>query len=151
MPGPVERRARPAASTVRVVLDTNVLLAALISPGGGPARLYEAWKRGRFELLTSAEQLDEFGRVTRYPTVRLLITVSEAGRMINQVRALATLIEYARPPRVSSDPADDFLFAMAASGAADFLVTGDRSGVLKVRKHGRTRVLAVAEFAALLD
>jgi len=136
---------------VRVVLDTNVLLAALISPGGGPARIYEAWKRGRFELLTSPEQLDELGRVTRYPTVRPFITGSEAGRMINQVRALATLIEYSKPPPVSPDPADDFLFAIAESGAADFLVTGDRSGVLKVRKHGRTRVLAVAEFAALFD
>ena len=50
---------------MRVVLDTNVLLAALISPTGTPARIYEAWKAGRFDLLTSEEQLDEFARVTR--------------------------------------------------------------------------------------
>jgi putative PIN family toxin of toxin-antitoxin system len=136
---------------VRVVLDTNVLIAALISPGGAPARIYEAWKLSRFELLTSAEQLDELGAVTRYPTIRPLITVSEAGRMINQIRALATLAEPSRPPKVAPDPADDFLFAIAESAHADYIVTGDKSGVLKVRKHGRTRVLTVAEFAALLD
>ena len=136
---------------MRVVLDTNVLLAALISPGGGPARLYEAWKLGRFELLTSGEQLDELSRVTRYPTIRPLITVSEAGRMINQIRALAILAERSRPTEVSPDPADDFLFAIAESAHADYIVTGDRSGVLKIRKHGRTRILTVAQFAALLE
>jgi putative PIN family toxin of toxin-antitoxin system len=136
---------------VRVVLDTNILLAALISPGGGPARIYEAWKLGRFDLLTSAEQLGELGRVTRYPTVRPLITVSEAGRMVNQIRALATLVEPSCAPKVSSDPADDFLFAIAESAQADYIVTGDKTGVLKVRRYGDTRVLTVAQFVALLD
>jgi putative PIN family toxin of toxin-antitoxin system len=136
---------------VRVVLDTNVLLSALISPGGSPARVYEAWKLGRFELLTSEAQLDELGRVTRYPTIRPLITVSEAGRMINQIRALATVVERSRAPEIAPDPADDFLFAIAESADADHIVTGDKSGVLKVRKRGRTRVLTVAGFLALLD
>lgn len=136
---------------MRVVLDTNVLLAALISPGGGPARIYEAWKLGRFQLLTSVEQLDELSRVTRYPTVRPLITVSEAGRMINQIRALAILVKHPRSPKVSPDPADDFLFGIAGSGQADYIVTGDKSGVLEVRKHGSTRVLTVVEYVALLD
>ena len=136
---------------MRVVLDTNVLLAALISPAGSPARIYEAWKLGRFDLLTSAEQLDELGRVTRYATIRPLITASEAGRMVNQIRALATLIVPSRAPKVSPDPADDFLFAIAESARADYIVTGDKSGVLKVRKHGGTRVLTVAQFVALLE
>ena len=136
---------------MRVVLDTNVLLAALITPGGVPARIYEAWKLGRFELLTSVAQLEELSAVTRYPTVRPLITMSEAGRMINQIRGLATVVERSRLPKVSPDPADDFLFAIAESAPADYIVTGDKSGVLKVRKHGRTRVLTVGEFAALLD
>lgn len=136
---------------MRVVLDTNVLLAALISPEGRPARIYDAWKLGRFDLLTSTEQLDEFGRVTRYPSIRPLITVSEAGRMVNQLRALAILVEHSRPKRVSLDPADDFLFAIAESAHADYIVTGDKSGVLKVRKHGGTRVLTVAQFVARLD
>lgn len=136
---------------MRVVLDTNVLLAALISPGGGPARIYEAWKLGRFELLTSVDQVDELSRVTRYPTIRPLITVSEAGRVINQIRALATLVERSRRSKVSPDPADDFLFAIAESASAAYLVTGDKSGVLKIRKHRQTRVLTVAQFVTLLD
>lgn len=135
---------------MRVVLDTNILLAALISPTGPPARLYEAWQKGRFDLLTSEEQLDELSRVTRYPTIRPLITHSEAGRMVNQIRALATVVRTGRRRAVSADPADDFLFAIAEAGAADYIVTGDKSGVLDVGRHGKTRTVSARQFVALL-
>jgi putative PIN family toxin of toxin-antitoxin system len=135
---------------VRVVLDTNILLAALISPTGAPARIYAAWQSGRFDLLTSDEQLEELARVTRYPTIRALITGSEAGRMINQIRALATVATPRRRRAVSIDPADDFLFAIAASADADYIVTGDKSGVLEVGKHGRTRTVTARQFVALI-
>ena len=135
---------------MRVVLDTNILLAALISPAGSPARIYEAWQSGRFDLFTSEVQIEELARVTRYPTIRPLITGSEAGRMINQIRALATVVTPGSRRAVSTDPADDFLFAIAASADADYIVTGDKSGVLEIGKHGRTRILTVRQFVAFL-
>jgi len=72
---------------VRVVLATNLLVSALLSPSGLTDRLYVAWKAQRFKLVTSLEQLDEFRRVTRYPRVRKLIEPSAAGTMHNQLRA----------------------------------------------------------------
>ena len=70
--------------------------------------------------------------------------------MLNQVRGLASIV--GRLPRldVSSDPADNFLFALAATAEAEYLVTGDKSGVLRVGSRGRTRVIGAAAFAALL-
>lgn len=56
---------------MRVVLDTNVLVSALISPLGPSDRLYQEWRNGIFDLITSEEQLEEFRRVTRYPHIRL--------------------------------------------------------------------------------
>ncbi len=53
---------------MRVILDTNVLLGALISPSGPPETIYRAWRAARFELVTSPAQLDELRRVSRYPT-----------------------------------------------------------------------------------
>ena len=44
---------------MRVVLDTNSLVSALISSAGHPAAIYGAWEDGKFTLLTCAEQLDE--------------------------------------------------------------------------------------------
>jgi predicted nucleic acid-binding protein len=44
---------------MRVVLDTNVLISALMVRMGNPAAVYRAWQEGKFTLLTCAEQLDE--------------------------------------------------------------------------------------------
>src|SRR5229473_565550 len=47
---------------MRVVLDTNILVSALIAPAGNPAAIYNAWEQGKFTLLTCAEHLDELRR-----------------------------------------------------------------------------------------
>ena len=44
---------------MRVVLDTNILVSALIAPAGNPAAIYNAWEQGKFTLLTCTEHLDE--------------------------------------------------------------------------------------------
>jgi predicted nucleic acid-binding protein len=50
---------------MRLVIDTNVLISALLSSMSLPAHLVMLWREGHFELLTSADQLDELMRVTR--------------------------------------------------------------------------------------
>jgi predicted nucleic acid-binding protein len=44
---------------MRVVLDTNILVSALIAPAGKPAAIFNAWEAGKFTLLTCGKQLDE--------------------------------------------------------------------------------------------
>ena len=55
---------------MRLVIDTNILVSALLASASLPAHLIVLWREGRFDLLTSAEQLDELMRVTRYPKIR---------------------------------------------------------------------------------
>jgi putative PIN family toxin of toxin-antitoxin system len=126
---------------VRVVLDTNVLVSALISRAGPTDRLYRAWKENRYELITSNEQLEEFRRVTRYPQVKVLIEPSAAGAMVNQLRVSNIVLDKLPTVTGSRDPADNFLLAMAEAGAADYLVTGDKHDILSLKKHGRTHIL----------
>ena len=56
-------------------------------------------------------------------------------------------------PRVqrSTDPTDDFLLALCQAGEADYLVTGDKAGLLDLQRHGATRIISPRGFAALLD
>ena len=70
--------------------------------------------------------------------------------MLNQIRALAIAVTPLRRSAISADPADDFLFAIAEAGDADYIVTGDRRGVLRVGKHGRTRTVTARQLVALL-
>ena len=55
---------------MRLVIDTNILISALLAGTSLPAHLIVLWREGQFDLLTSAEQLDELMRVTRYPKIR---------------------------------------------------------------------------------
>ena len=67
---------------MRVVLDTNILFSALISPHGAPDAIYRAWRSARFELVTSGAQLEEIRRASRYPKLQavLLLTVAHFRR-----------------------------------------------------------------------
>ena len=55
---------------MRVILDTNVLLSAVMKRETPPARLYRAWREGRFELVSCEEQLAEIRDVSRRPQLR---------------------------------------------------------------------------------
>lgn len=126
---------------MRVIVDTNILLGALINPHGLPAELVDCWRTGRFALVTSREQLLELGEVARRPTLRKYVDVARAGRFISDLCELAEVLH--RPPAAerNRDPDDDFLLATAASVAADYLVTGDESDLLVLKSHGATRIV----------
>jgi putative PIN family toxin of toxin-antitoxin system len=135
---------------MRAVLDTNILCSALLTPGGLTDRLYRGWREGRFQLLTSEEQLEEFRRVTRYPHLKPFIEPAAAGAMHNELRRLAVLIVKLSVVDVSRDPADNFLLAMAQAGEADVLVTGDKHDLLSLKLFQRTRIVTARQFLGQL-
>ena len=135
---------------MRVVLDTNILVSALLVQLGHPAAIYRAWQEGYFTLLTCAEQLDELKATLHKPAIAARIKPYYAGRL---VKALKELAETIGPlPRVerSPDPTDDFLLALSEAGRADYLVTGDKSGLLALSRHQTTRIVSARDFAPSL-
>ena len=135
---------------MRAVLDTNILCSALLTPGGLTDRLYRAWREGRFQLLTSEEQLEEFRRVTRYPRLKPFIEPAAAGAMHNELRRLAVLVAKLPVVDASRDPADNFLLAMAQAGEADALVTGNKHDLLSLKVFQRTRIITARQFLGQL-
>lgn len=136
---------------MRVVLDTNVLLSALLSPHGWPDTIYRAWQKDRFDLVTSATQIDELRRASRYPKFKAVLQPHRVGTMVNNMRR--SIMLDVLPPLPEgievNDPNDSFLLAMALAGEADYLVTGDqRAGLLQQGSLGRTRIVTPATFCA---
>jgi putative PIN family toxin of toxin-antitoxin system len=110
----------------RVILDPAVLIAALISARGAPRALLAAWMDGAFELLVSPKVLGELARVLKRPKVRPYVRDHEARAFIALLERFATVCpDAASPPRVAPDARGAYLFALARSQAADFLVSGD--------------------------
>jgi hypothetical protein len=136
---------------MRVILDTNVLLSGLMSPGGVPCRLVEGWLDHRFILVSHAIQLDELREVTRRDKIRARLRPSEAGRLINQIEALADMVERLPAVEHSRDPRDDFLLALSEAANADLLVTGDKDDLLSLQRHGATMIVTATTLAKALD
>jgi putative PIN family toxin of toxin-antitoxin system len=134
---------------MRVVLDTNIIVSALIAPDGNPAAIVDAWLDGKFTLLTCGTHLDELRSTLHKPRVAELIEPHKAGRLVNRVKKLAEGIDPLPRVERSPDPTDDFLLAMSEVGKADYLVTGDKSGLLALDRHKSTRIVSAREFAAL--
>lgn len=135
---------------MRLVIDTNVLVSALMIGTSAPARLLVLWREGRFGLLTSAVQLDELMRVTRYPKIRARISPMLGGRLVNELRKAAIVIDDLPPVTVCPDPNDNHLLALATAGQADFLVTGDKRDLLPIERHQGTRITTVRDFLSLV-
>ncbi len=135
---------------MRLILDTNILVAALITRRTPPDKLYDAWRDGRFTLLTSELQIEEIRRVTRREGIRFRIHQAEAGRLVNDLHRLATVIDHLSTVDVSPDPYDNFLLAMAQVGQADLLVTGDKRDLLSLASYQRTRILTARDALGLL-
>ena len=120
------RLVRRGRSPLRAILDVNVLISALISPSGRPARLLLAWQEGRFELIDSPALLAELRRALAYPKLARLIPPADADAFVAWLSRSALLARDATdpPPIHAADPNDDYLLALAAEQRAE-LVSGD--------------------------
>ena len=100
---------------MRAILDPNVIISALLSRDGTPARVLRAWLEGRFDLIVSPLLLDELERALAYPKLAERIKAEEATALIDWLRREAILVEdpAARPTSRSEDPGDDYLLALA--------------------------------------
>jgi putative PIN family toxin of toxin-antitoxin system len=136
---------------MRVVLDTGILIAALITVDTPPDKIYQAWKKKRFELFTSEWQLEEFRRVSRYPKLRNLLNPTEAGQMVNGIKLNAFVYTSLPTVDLCKDPDDNPILAIALESKADFLVTGDKRDLLSMERIRMTPIVSAASFLAILE
>jgi putative PIN family toxin of toxin-antitoxin system len=121
---------------MRVVLDTGILIAALITASTPPDQVYQAWRKKRFTLITSVWQLGEFHRASRYERVKRFLRPAEAGNLVNGLKHHATVLKDLPDVDLSRDPQDNPVLAMAIAGNAELPRYRRRRGVA-VAQAGR--------------
>ena len=140
----------PAARPVAVVLDTNLVLSALIFAAGRLAPLRLGWQRGRFVPLVSQPTATELIRVLAYPKFKLTPADRE--------ELLADYLPHCRSVRIPArlpklpqcrEPNDQMFIELAAVGKADFLVTGDND-LLVMAPAFKGRLVTADSFLAAL-
>lgn len=131
----------------RVVLDTNVVLSALLFGGGPTARVRAGWQAGRFVPLASTATAQELLRVLAYPKFKL--TAAEQEDLLADYLPWVQVVEVPRTPRgapVCRDPFDAPFVHLAIVGNARALVSGDRDLLALAGAKGLCPVLTVDAF-----
>jgi putative PIN family toxin of toxin-antitoxin system len=117
---------------IRAVVDSNILIRALIKPGGSVGPVLTSLRAGIYQLITSEPLLDELIAKLALPRIRgkynlidedietVLAFIALRGRIVTPDRAI----------RVCRDPKDDMVLEAAVAGEADYIVTGDEDVVV---------------------
>jgi hypothetical protein len=103
------------------------------------------WRDRKFDLASCELQLDEVRAVSRREELRSRLTHSEVGTLVNLIRRLAIMVESLPEVSASPDPKDNYLLALAPAAKVDLLVTGDKSHLLALKKHGSTRIITARQ------
>lgn len=130
-----------ARTVLRVVLDANLLLSAVLL-GGKPGQALDLWRRGEFELAISPELLAEFSGKLRYKFAFPEDLIAEWEAIFNE-RAVQSLPDYTT--KVCRDPDDDKLLDLATAVGATYLVTGD-DDLLTLKEYEHVRIVKPAAF-----
>ena len=119
-------------NALRIVIDTNVVLSALLFKFGKVGWLVPLWQFRRVTPIVSKATASELIRVLKYPKFKL--TPDEQTAVLSAFLPYAeiSVVQGAASVPACRDPDDDMFLALAAQARADYLVTGD-ADLLAVR------------------
>lgn len=131
----------------RVVLDTNVVLSALLFGGGPAARLRSGWQSGRFVPMASTPTAQELVRVLGYPKFGL--SSAEQEELLADFVPWVKVVRIPDPPPATPACRDPFelpFLQLAVAGRARVLVSGDRDLLALAGSRGLCPVLGIDAF-----
>lgn len=137
---------------MRAVVDTNILIRALIKPRGTVGPVLTHLAEGKYVIVYSEPLLDELIAKLVLPRIRIKYAIDDQT-VETTVALLALRGELVHPTRrvqVCRDPQDDMLIEAALAGNAEYLVTGDED-LLVLKKYETVRIVTPRVFLAALQ
>jgi putative PIN family toxin of toxin-antitoxin system len=133
---------------VKVVLDTNILVSALLFKGSLSV-LVGLWKSGRIIPMLSKATFEEFRTVLSYPKFKL--AANEIKTIVErEVLPFFEIVEATEEVRgACKDPDDDKFISCALSASADFVISGDKD-LCEVGRHKSVKIIKAADFIRMM-
>jgi putative PIN family toxin of toxin-antitoxin system len=132
----------------RTVLDTNVLVSAMLSPFGNEAQVLDAVRKGRVVPCLSPAILDEYTSVLSRQ--KFGFAQDEILGLIGMMQSKGLQFEPQPTRGVSPDPGDDDFIACALFANAEFIVTGNKRD-FPAASYGLSRVVSARELLEFLN
>jgi putative PIN family toxin of toxin-antitoxin system len=133
---------------MRVVLDANQFISAVLVPLGHPAQILQAWRAGRFELALSPAILSEVRRVLLYPRLQKKHGWDEKqidDFMAGIIEAATLMPGTLSVQAVPDDPTDDKYVACALEASAQYIVSGDQH-LTRLKRYQGVEIVTPASF-----
>ena len=137
---------------IRAVVDTNILVSAVIKPSGRVGAVMQRLRRREYKLLISRATLDEFTQVIFRPHLRKKYGLTDRV-LRSTIRLIVLRSELVHPGRriaISRDPHDDKFLEVADSGNADVIVSGDED-LLTLTEFEGIPIIPPSRFLAMLE
>jgi hypothetical protein len=136
---------------MRIVLDSNIMYSAAVSPEGTPAVVVDHLLSGDDVIILSKPMLKRFRKVLQRPYAKSRLTSSQRLRILMRYGWLATLYDPDESiTGIADDAEDDIVLGTAVAGKADVIVTGDK-GLLALHPFRGIAILTAWEFLDLID
>jgi uncharacterized protein len=126
----------------RVVIDTNVIVLALLQPLGPPAQVFLLAASGTVTLCITGNVYAEYEEVLQRP--RFGFEKSVIAAALDTLRAKACWVKPAETVRACADPDDDIFLECAQAAGAAYLVTGNLSHFPEIWQE--TRIVTAQQF-----
>lgn len=134
---------------MKIVLDTNVLVSALIKSGKPRELIFEIVKN-KVQLVTSRKIMEEFLDVTNDPQIRKYVSDGDTIAFLRAVGSIASVAKVRSKFKVvKEDPDDDVVLRTARDGGAEYIVSGDKH-LLSLKEFRGIKIMTVRQMLDIL-
>ncbi len=132
-----------------IVCDTNVLISAVLFPGGPPDEIIRLVREGFIELAISPEILSEFERILKE---KFGAPKGEIKEITESIKGIAAIVKPAgRVELIKQDPTDNKILECAIKAKADYVISGDTKHLQPIKEFEGISILSPAKFLAAMS
>lgn len=132
---------------MRIVLDTNVIISAIIR-NGKPRKLLRIGIDDKYEILLSKEMLEEISSVLQRPKFKM--TKDKVHHVVSALTMSSEVVTVTSNFKaIKNDPDDDIIINTAHDGKADYIVSGD-DDILNLENFRGIRIVSVDDMLRIL-
>jgi putative PIN family toxin of toxin-antitoxin system len=136
---------------MKIVLDTNQWVSALICPQGRPAQIVQAWRHGKVEIALSPGILNELFNVLRRPRIKnkYHLTDTDIADFLQLLKQYTCIVQGESNINITKDPDDNIIIACAVAAGADYIISGDHH-LVEILEYQGIRIIHAATFLQML-